>query len=72
MAALTLTVTTRALFGVDLGEEVRAVGEIVNRAASFLEKPSDPRLIQSSAEVAAVVDRIIEQRKHDLRMAATC
>ena len=67
MAALTLTVTTRALFGVDLGEEVRAVGEIVNRAASFLEKPSDPRLIQSSREIAEVVDRIIQQRKHDFK-----
>jgi cytochrome P450 len=67
MAALTLTVTTRALFGVDLGEEVRAVGEIVNRAASFLEKPSDPRLVQSAGEVAAVVDRIIQQRKRDFK-----
>jgi len=67
MAALTLTVTTRALFGVDLGDEVRTVGEIVNRAASFLEKPSDPRLVQSAGEVAAVVDRIIQQRKRDFK-----
>ncbi len=67
MAALTLTVTTRALFGVDLGEEVRAVGEIVNRAASFLEKPSDPRLIQSAGDLAALVDRIIQQRKRDFK-----
>lgn len=67
MAALTLTVTTRALFGVDLGGEVRQVGEIVNRAASFLEKPSHPQLVQSAAELSAVVDRIIQQRKRDFK-----
>src|SRR5512143_2755383 len=69
MAALTLTVTTRALFGVDLGEEVREVGEIVNRAASLLEKPSSPLLIQSASELSALVDRIIQQRKQDFKDA---
>ena len=69
MAALTLTVTTRALFGVDLGDEVREVGEIVNRAAKFLEKPSNPRLIQSVSELSALVDRIIQQRKRDFQDA---
>ena len=28
MASLTLTVTTQALFGIDLGEEVNAIGEM--------------------------------------------
>ncbi len=69
MSALTLTVTTRALFGVDLGDEVREVGEIVNRAASYLEKPSNPRLIQSASELSALVDRIIQQRKRDFQDA---
>src|SRR5512143_347257 len=69
MAALTLTVTTRALFGVDLGEEVREVGEIVNRAASLLEKPSSPRLVQSVTDLSNVVDRIIQQRKRDFHDA---
>src|SRR5512140_1939621 len=69
MAALTLTVTTRALFGVDLGDEVRAVGEIVNRAASYLEKPSNPQLIQSVAELSALVDRIVQQRQRDFQDA---
>lgn len=69
MSALTLTVTTRALFGVDLGDEVREVGEIVNRAASVLEKPSNPKLIQSVTELSALVDRIIRQRKQDFRDA---
>ena len=69
MSALTLTVTTRALFGVDLGDEVREVGEIVNRAAALLEKPSDPRVIQSAAELGALVERIIQQRRHDFQDA---
>ena len=69
MAALTLTVTTRALFGVDLGDEVREVGEIVNRAASYLEKPSNPKLIQSAREMSDLVDRIIRQRKQDFKDA---
>ncbi len=67
MAALTLTITTRSLFGVDLGEEVRAVGEIINRAAGYLEKPSNPRLMQSAAEMTALVDRIIQQRKRGFK-----
>jgi cytochrome P450 len=69
MAALTLTVTTRALFGVDLGDDVREVGEIVNRAANLLEKPSNPRLIESLNELIALVDRIIQQRKRDFQDA---
>jgi cytochrome P450 len=64
MAALTLTVTTRALFGVDLGDEVREIGEMVNRAIAFMEKPSDPRVNQSMHELDAVVYRIIKQRRN--------
>lgn len=67
MAALTLTVTTRALFGVTLGEEVREIGEMVNRAVALLEKPSDPRVKQSMDELDAVVYRIIRQRRHEFQ-----
>ena len=67
MAALTLTVTTRALFGVNLGDEVREVGEMVNRSIGFLEKPSDPRLKESIAGLKAVVDRIIQSRKQGFK-----
>jgi cytochrome P450 len=67
MSALTLTVTIRSLFGVDLGDEVREIGEIINRAASYLEKPSSPRLIQSAKEFGAVVDRIIQQRRQNFK-----
>jgi len=65
MAALTLTVTTRALFGVDLGDEVRELGEIINRAANYFEKPSNPLLVESAQEFGKVVDRIIQQRKQN-------
>jgi len=57
-------VTTRALFGVDLGDEVREIGEMVNRAIAFMEKPSDPRVNQSMHELDAVVYRIIKQRRN--------
>ena len=67
MATLTLTVTTRALFGVILGDEVREIGEMVNRAVAFLEKPSDPRVRQSMEQLDAVVARIIKQRRHDFQ-----
>lgn len=65
MAALTLTVTTRALFGVNLGERVNTVGEIVNRAALLFEKPNNPQLQQASQEFRAVVDEIIREKKKD-------
>ncbi len=67
MAALTLTVTTRSLFGVDLGDEVREVGEIINQAAADLERPSSPRLIESAQRFGEVVDRIIQQRKQNFK-----
>lgn len=67
MGALTLTVTTRALFGVELGEEVRQVGEIINRSLALLEKPNNPRLTQSAAELAELVERIIRQRRQDFK-----
>jgi cytochrome P450 len=69
MAALTLTITTRALFGVILGDAVVEIGEMVNRAIRFMEKPSDPRVKQSMSELNEVVDRIIQQRRHEFRDA---
>jgi cytochrome P450 len=67
MAALTLTVTTRSLLGVDLGDEARKAGDIINKAASYLEKPSNPQLIQSAKEFGEIVDRIIQQRKQNFK-----
>ncbi len=65
MASLTLTVTTRALFGVDLGDEVNRIGEWVNQAAVQFEKPSRPQVQESAREIRAIVTRIIQQRQHD-------
>jgi cytochrome P450 len=67
MAALTLTITARALFGVDLGEDTRLVGELVNTGMGRIEKPSDPLVVESLARMNAVVDRIIRRRKDDFR-----
>ncbi len=67
MGALTLTVTTRALFGVDLGDEVREVGELVTDGLSYLEKPSNPHLVNSAGRLNEVVDHIIQRRKADLK-----
>jgi cytochrome P450 len=63
MAALTMTITSRALFGVDLGEEVKEIGEIINGVADLLEKPNHPRLIQATAEFAKVVEQIVVARR---------
>jgi cytochrome P450 len=63
MAALTMTITSRVLFGVDLGDEVNAMGEIVNGVADLTEKPNHPRLQQAAREFMAVVERIIQERR---------
>ena len=65
MAALTLTVTARALFGVNLRERVNTLGEIVNQVAILFEKPSNPALRQAAQEFRGVVDDIIQERESD-------
>jgi len=67
MAALTMTITSRAFFGVDLGDEVKAIGEIINEVANLTEKPRDPRLQQAAREFGAVVERIIQLRHKDFK-----
>jgi len=52
---------------VDLGGQVRELGEIINRAAKYFEKPSHPLLIQSAKEFSEVVDSIIQQRKQNFK-----
>ncbi len=63
MAGLTMTITARALFGVDIGDAVDRLGEIFNGAAGLAEKPSHPRVQQAAGEFSAVVERIIQERR---------
>jgi cytochrome P450 len=65
MAALTMTITSRALFGVNLGDEVNEIGEIFNGVAELLEKPNHPQLLKAADEFAKVVERIILERRKD-------
>lgn len=67
MAGLTLAVTTRALFGVSLGDEVHEIGRLVNSAIAFLEKPSDPSVRQAMDRLDEVVQRIIDERRREFQ-----
>ena len=72
MAALTLTVTTRALFGVILGDEVREIGRWSTARITSLEKPSDPSVRQSMDRLDEVVQRIIDSGDRNFRTLGTC
>lgn len=63
MATLTLSITTQALFGIDLGETVQSVGQAVDMGADLLERPRHPRFQAAIAAVEAAVHRIIAQRR---------
>jgi cytochrome P450 len=68
MAGLTLSITTRALFGVDLEARVNAVGQAMNMGADLLEKPSRPRFRKAFQMIIEVVDEIITQRRSSPEM----
>jgi cytochrome P450 len=63
MASLTLSITTKALFGVDLGDEVNNVGDVINMAADLLEKSKHARFQNALQYVDQVVLGIIEERR---------
>lgn len=63
MAALTLTITTHALFGVDLGDDVNLVGQAVDLSGDLLEKPRNPRFQNGIQIVENIVYRIINERR---------
>jgi len=65
MAALTMTIPSRALFGVDLGDAARTMGEVINGVADLLEKPNHPRMQQAVAELSALVDHILGERRRN-------
>ena len=63
MASLTLTITTKALFGIDLGEDINSVGAAVNMGADLLERPKNPRFRNAIQSVKDTVERIITERR---------
>jgi cytochrome P450 len=63
MASLTLSITTRALFGVDLEARVNAVGQAMNLGVDLLEKPRRPRFQKAFQMIIEVVDEIIARRR---------
>jgi cytochrome P450 len=67
MAILTMTITSRALFGVDLGSAAQAMGETINGVADLIEKPKNPRMQQAVAELTALVDGIVAERRRNFR-----
>ncbi len=63
MASLTLTITTKALFGIDIGEGVSTVGQAVTMAGDLLEKPRNARFQSALQSVEQVVAQIIDERR---------
>ena len=63
MSALTLAITTQALFGVDLGEDVSLVGHAVDMGGALLARPKDPRFRQGLQVIDDIVHRIILSRR---------
>jgi cytochrome P450 len=63
MATLTLSITAKVLFGVELGDRAGSVGQAVNMGADLLEKPRNPRFRNALQEVDQVVLAIIAERR---------
>ena len=63
MSALTLTITTQALFGVDIGEEANRVGDIIFAGGDLLAKPRNSRFQNALKAIEEVVYRIIDERR---------
>jgi cytochrome P450 len=63
MAALTLSITTDVLFGVDLGEEIKQIGQAVDMGGALLERPKNARFRDALGMIVEIVDKIIEERR---------
>lgn len=63
MSKLTLAITTRAVFGVNLGDEIGQVGEAVDMGLALLESPKDPRFRAGVQMVEEIVQHIIAERR---------
>lgn len=63
MSTLTLGITGKALFGVDLGSRASSVGQAVDMAADLLEKPRHARFQEAFDSTDRIVYGIIEERR---------
>ena len=63
MASLTLSITTKLLFGIDLGEDIDEVGRAVNMGGDLLEKPNHPRFRNGLRIVQGIVERLVAERR---------
>jgi len=63
MAALTLSIVTEILFGVDLGDDVRLIEEAVDMGGALLERPKNPRFREALTMMMEIVERIIADRR---------
>jgi cytochrome P450 len=63
MAALTLSIVTEILFGVDLGDDVRLIEEAVDMGGALLERPKNPRFREALNMMMEIVERIIADRR---------
>ena len=69
MSALTLAITTQALFGVDLDEGIGQVGQAVDMGGALLELPKNPRFRASVQIIAEIVQQIITERRRSMDQA---
>jgi cytochrome P450 len=67
MGSLTLRITTRALFSVDISEHADSLGHQIAEGLGHMIAPSHPEFVRSRARVEDTVTTIIERRRHDLR-----
>jgi len=63
IASLTLGITTRALFKVDLDEEIDRVGQAVDMGGALLERPNHPRFKAGIQMIKETVESIIASRR---------
>jgi len=63
MSSLTITITARALFGADVGEDVEAMGHLIHDAVTVLTSPEKPEFQNAVAFMEGLLDRIIGSRR---------
>src|SRR5439155_3876722 len=67
MGSLTLRITTRALFSVDISQEADSLGHRIAEGLGYLISPDTPEFLRGRAGVEETVSAIIEERRTDDR-----